>query len=52
MPMRFEITAPETRSEKTTRMTGEIGALVAFCLTGFTLTMLVAAHMSTQFLAG
>jgi hypothetical protein len=54
MPMRYEITAPETRNQKSIRLTGEIGTLVAFCLIGLALTMFFATHMpgATQFLVG
>jgi hypothetical protein len=35
----------ETQSEKTTRLIGEIGFVVVFCLSGFTLTMFALVHM-------
>jgi hypothetical protein len=54
MPMRYKLTAPEAQSEKLIRMTGEIGIVAVFCLTGLTLTMFVAVHlhMMAQFLVG
>jgi hypothetical protein len=52
MPMRDEMKIRETQSEKTTRLIGEIGTVVAFCLAGLTLSTFIALHlwMPIQFL--
>jgi hypothetical protein len=46
MPMRDEMNTRETQSEKTTRLIGEIGTVVAFCLAGLTLSTFIALHLS------
>ena len=45
VPIRHEIKPPETQSEKATRLIGEIGFVVVFCLSGFTLPMFALVHM-------
>jgi hypothetical protein len=42
----------ETQSEKATRLIGEIGFVVAFCLAGLTLAVYIAIHLPvpSQFL--
>jgi hypothetical protein len=45
MPMRYEMKTRETQSEKATRLIGEIGFVVVFCLSDFTLTMFALVHM-------
>jgi hypothetical protein len=43
--MRYEITAAESRLEKSTSVAGEVGTVAAFCLVGFMVSIFVAAHM-------
>ena len=52
MPMRYEMRTPETRSEKATRLIGEIGFVVAFCLAGLTIAAYIAIRLpvASQFL--
>jgi hypothetical protein len=52
MSMRHEIKTRETRSEKATRLIGEIGVVVAFCLAGLTLSAYIAIRLAvpSQFL--